>query len=133
VATDIAARGIDVDGISHVVNFDFPKHPEDYVHRIGRTGRAHTVGDALSFVTPEERGDLRTLEQFIGRGIVRKKADGFNYSAAAPSETTRPSTGRPKQAGPERQGHSRQSGPSNRPHHARHSNQERSAAGRWRR
>ena len=51
VATDIAARGIDVDGISHVVNFDFPMHPEDYVHRIGRTGRAQAIGDAISFVT----------------------------------------------------------------------------------
>jgi ATP-dependent RNA helicase RhlE len=85
VATDIAARGIDVDGISHVVNYDFPMHPEDYVHRIGRTGRAHAVGDAISFVTPEDHGELRSLERFIGRGIVRKKAEGFNYSAAAPA------------------------------------------------
>jgi ATP-dependent RNA helicase RhlE len=85
VATDIAARGIDVDGISHVVNYDFPMHPEDYVHRIGRTGRAHAVGDAISFVTPEDHGDLRALERFIGRGIVRKKAEGFNYSASAPA------------------------------------------------
>jgi ATP-dependent RNA helicase RhlE len=83
VATDIAARGIDVDDISHVVNFDFPMQPEDYVHRIGRTGRAHAVGDAISFVTPEDLGDLRSLERFIGRGIVRKKADGFNYASAA--------------------------------------------------
>jgi len=82
VATDIAARGIDVDGISHVVNYDFPMHPEDYVHRIGRTGRAHAVGDAISFVTPEDHGELRALERFIGRGIVRKKAEGFNYSTA---------------------------------------------------
>ena len=81
VATDIAARGIDVDGISHVVNYDFPMHSEDYVHRIGRTGRAHAVGDAISFVTPEDHGELRALERFIGRGIVRKKAEGFNYSA----------------------------------------------------
>ena len=80
VATDIAARGIDVDGISHVVNYDFPMHPEDYVHRIGRTGRAHAVGDAISFVTPEDHGELRALERFIGRGLVRKKAEGFNYS-----------------------------------------------------
>ena len=80
VATDIAARGIDVDGISHVVNFDFPMHSEDYVHRIGRTGRAHAVGDAISFVTPEDYGELRALERFIGRGIVRKKAEGFNYN-----------------------------------------------------
>ena len=85
VATDIAARGIDVDGISHVVNYDFPLHPEDYVHRIGRTGRAHAVGDAISFVSPDEQGPLRSLERFIGRGIVRKRAEGFNYSAAAPA------------------------------------------------
>ena len=81
VATDIAARGIDVDGISHVVNYDFPMHSEDYVHRIGRTGRAHAVGDAISFVTPEDRDELRALERFIGRGIVRKRAEGFNIVA----------------------------------------------------
>jgi ATP-dependent RNA helicase RhlE len=84
VATDIAARGIDVDGISHVVNFDFPMHPEDYVHRIGRTGRAQQVGDAISFVAQEDHGALRSLERFIGRGIVRKKAEGFDYAAPAP-------------------------------------------------
>src|SRR5438309_6820848 len=84
VATDIAARGIDVDGISHVVNYDFPMHAEDYVHRIGRTGRAHAVGDAISFITPEDHGPLRSLERFIGRGIVRRKAEGFDYNAAAP-------------------------------------------------
>jgi ATP-dependent RNA helicase RhlE len=81
VATDIAARGIDVDGISHVVNFDFPMHPEDYVHRIGRTGRALAIGDAISFVTPEDRDALRSLERFIGRGVVRKRADDFDYHA----------------------------------------------------
>jgi len=85
VATDIAARGIDVDGISHVVNYDFPMHVEDYIHRIGRTGRANAIGDAISFVTSEDHGELRALERFIGRGIVRKKAEGFNYSAAAPA------------------------------------------------
>jgi ATP-dependent RNA helicase RhlE len=84
VATDIAARGIDVDGISHVVNYDFPMHSEDYVHRIGRTGRAHAVGDAISFITPEDQGSLRSLERFIGRGILRKRAEGFDYNAAAP-------------------------------------------------
>jgi ATP-dependent RNA helicase RhlE len=89
VATDIAARGIDVDGISHVVNYDFPMHPEDYVHRIGRTGRAHAVGDAISFVTPEDHGPLRSLERFIGRGIVRRKAEGFDYNAAAPEREER--------------------------------------------
>jgi ATP-dependent RNA helicase RhlE len=90
VATDIAARGIDVDGISHVVNFDFPMHSEDYVHRIGRTGRAHAVGDAISFVTSADHGALRTLERFIGRGVVRKVAEGFNYNAAAPARTEEP-------------------------------------------
>jgi ATP-dependent RNA helicase RhlE len=89
VATDIAARGIDVDGISHVVNYDFPMHSEDYVHRIGRTGRAHAVGDAISFVTPEDQGQLRSLERFIGRGIVRKRAEGFDYDAAAPTREER--------------------------------------------
>ncbi len=84
VATDIAARGIDVDGISHVVNYDFPMHVEDYIHRIGRTGRANQIGDAISFVTNEDNAELRALERFIGRGIVRKKAEGFNYTAAAP-------------------------------------------------
>ena len=89
VATDIAARGIDVDGISHVVNYDFPMHSEDYVHRIGRTGRAHAIGDAISFVTPEDQGPLRSLERFIGRGIVRKRAEGFDYNQAAPPRDER--------------------------------------------
>jgi ATP-dependent RNA helicase RhlE len=90
VATDIAARGIDVDGISHVVNYDFPMHAEDYVHRIGRTGRAHAVGDAISFVTPEDQAALRSLERFIGRGIVRKRAEGFDYNAEAAPREDRP-------------------------------------------
>src|SRR5438874_2708197 len=89
VATDIAARGIDVDGISHVVNYDFPMHSEDYVHRIGRTGRAHAIGDAISFITPEDQAALRSLERFIGRGIVRKKAEGFDYNQAAPPREER--------------------------------------------
>jgi len=113
VATDIAARGIDVDGISHVVNYDFPMHVEDYVHRIGRTGRAHAVGDAISFVTPEDHSELRALERFIGRGIVRKKAEGFNYSAGAPAQA--PGNDR-RSAQPSNQG---QSG-GNRPAYPRH-------------
>ena len=104
VATDIAARGIDVDGISHVVNYDFPMHPEDYVHRIGRTGRANAIGDAISFVTPEDHSDLRALERFIGRGIVRKKAEGFNYAAPTTPRTHNQATQqRPYQS---QQGHS---------------------------
>ena len=78
-----------MDGISHVVNYDFPMHSEDYVHRIGRTGRAHAVGDAISFVTPEDQGQLRSLERFIGRGIVRKRAEGFDHNAAAPTREER--------------------------------------------
>ena len=97
VATDVAARGIDVDGISHVVNYDFPMHSEDYVHRIGRTGCAHAVGDAISFITPEDQGPLRSLERFIGRGIVRKKAEGFDYNEAAPPNDERSrGAGRPQ-------------------------------------
>ena len=87
VATDIAARGIDVDGISHVVNFDFPHVVEDYVHRIGRTGRAQAIGDAVSFVSTDEMDDLRKLERFIGRGLVRKRAENFDYKASAPAVT----------------------------------------------
>ncbi len=80
VATDVAARGIDVEDITQVVNFDFPANPEDYVHRIGRTGRAQANGDALSFVTPEDRNQLSNLESFIGKSLVRKKALGFDYN-----------------------------------------------------
>jgi ATP-dependent RNA helicase RhlE len=64
-------------------------HSEDYVHRIGRTGRAHAIGDAISFITPEDHGPLRSLERFIGRGIVRKKAEGFDYNAPAPPRDER--------------------------------------------
>src|SRR5271154_2534684 len=109
VATDIAARGIDVDGISHVVNYDFPMHAEDYVHRIGRTGRAHAVGDAISFVTHEDQGELRALERFIGRGLVRKKAEGFNYAAVVPhvvEERPRHQQQRGQSRGPQRPQHS---------------------------
>ncbi len=82
IATDIAARGIDVDGISHVINFDFPPQPEDYVHRIGRTGRNQAIGDAISFVTHDDADSLKKLERFLGRGITRKKLEG--YIPAAP-------------------------------------------------
>ena len=82
VATDIAARGIDVEAISHVINFDFPMHPEDYVHRIGRTGRAAAEGDAISFVTPDDEASVRDLEKMIGRKVARKKVAGFDYSEA---------------------------------------------------
>lgn len=81
VATDIAARGIDVEGITHVVNFDFPPHPEDYVHRIGRTGRAQANGVAINFITEDDRVALRTLERFIRRSIPRKTPNGFKLKS----------------------------------------------------
>ena len=79
VATDIAARGLDVEGVTHVINYDVPQHPEDYVHRIGRTGRAQKVGDAFTLVTIEEFDYLRAIERFIGQKIPRLKLDNFNY------------------------------------------------------
>ena len=77
IATDIAARGIDVDGISHVVNFDLPSVPEDYVHRIGRTARAGKSGDAISLLAPEERAQLAAIERLIGKPIRREHIAGF--------------------------------------------------------
>ncbi len=93
IATDIAARGIDVDGISHVINFDFPPQPEDYVHRIGRTGRDQAIGDAISFVTHDDADSLKKLERFLGRGITRKKLEGYVAVACAPG-ALRPRIGR---------------------------------------
>jgi ATP-dependent RNA helicase RhlE len=80
VATDIAARGIDVDALSHVVNFDVPASPEDYVHRVGRTARADAKGDAFMFVSPEEETDVRGIERAIGRRLPRITLPGFDYS-----------------------------------------------------
>jgi ATP-dependent RNA helicase RhlE len=85
VATDIVARGIDIDGLTHVVNYDFPVNPEDYVHRIGRTGRAQSNGDAISFVPPHDLNLLDILELFIGRRLPRKHVKGFNYHAPVPA------------------------------------------------
>jgi ATP-dependent RNA helicase RhlE len=81
VATDIAARGIDVSGLSHVVNFDVPAAADDYIHRVGRTARAAAVGDALTLVAPAEEGDLRSIERAVGRRIARVTLPHFDYSA----------------------------------------------------
>jgi len=83
VATDIAARGLDIAGVSHVVNYDVPENAEDYVHRIGRTGRAQTTGDAYTLVTEEDVRDARSIERFIGASIERKKLEGFPYIYSA--------------------------------------------------
>ena len=80
VATDVAARGLDIAGVSHVINFDVPENPEDYVHRIGRTGRAQNTGDAFTLVTEETWRDARSIERFIGMTIEWKKVEGFNYT-----------------------------------------------------
>jgi ATP-dependent RNA helicase RhlE len=79
VATDIAARGIDVEALGSVVNFDVPHQPEDYIHRVGRTARAELSGDAFSFVSPEEEKDFRAIEKHIGRSLPRQKVTGFDY------------------------------------------------------
>lgn len=79
VATDIAQRGLDISGITHVINFDVPQHPEDYVHRIGRTGRAASTGDAYTLMSAAEIGLVRTIEHTLGQEIPRVSVPGFDF------------------------------------------------------
>jgi ATP-dependent RNA helicase RhlE len=81
VATDIAARGIDVEALGHVVNFDVPHVVEDYIHRVGRTARAEATGDAFTFVSPEEESLVRDIERALGRRVDRVLAENFDYNA----------------------------------------------------
>lgn len=81
VATDIAARGIDVEALGHVVNFDVPRAPDDYIHRVGRTARAEATGHAFTFVAPDEEGDLRAIEHVIGKRLPRITVPDFDYKA----------------------------------------------------
>jgi ATP-dependent RNA helicase RhlE len=81
VATDIVARGIDVEALEHVVNFDVPNVPDDYIHRVGRTARADAIGDAYTLVSPEEETEMRAIERAVGRRIERRTVAGFDYSA----------------------------------------------------
>ena len=81
VATDIVARGIDVEQLEHVVNFDVPHIPEDYIHRVGRTARADATGDAFTFVSPEEESDLSAIERSIGKRLPRVVVSGFDYAS----------------------------------------------------
>ena len=81
MATDIAARGIDVEALGHVVNFDVPNVPEDYIHRVGRTARAEATGDAFTMVSPEEEGELRGIERAIGKRLPRVILPDFDYKA----------------------------------------------------
>lgn len=85
VATDIAARGIDVEALSHVVNFDVPHVAEDYIHRVGRTARAEATGEAFTFISPEEEGDFRAIEKAIGKRVPRRTASDFD-AGAVPAE-----------------------------------------------
>jgi ATP-dependent RNA helicase RhlE len=80
VATDIAARGIDIDALSHVINFDVPNMSEDYIHRVGRTARAEAVGDALTLVSPDEETELRGIERAVGAKFARVRLEGFDYA-----------------------------------------------------
>src|SRR5438132_1582834 len=102
VATDLAARGLDIEQLPHVVNFDLPNVPEDYVHRIGRTGRAGASGEAISLVSPDEMGYLRDIERLIRRSIPRTVVAGFEAGSrgvAEPADRDRPSP-RPPRANP---------------------------------
>jgi ATP-dependent RNA helicase RhlE len=123
VATDIAARGIDVAGISHVINYDVPATPEDYVHRIGRTGRAQAVGDAFTLTTPEEESEVRAIERFIGQSVPRQKLDAFDYAPftlrpARPDQPGAGGRGRSSRGGGYRGGHG--GGRSHGPQHGGH-------------
>jgi ATP-dependent RNA helicase RhlE len=109
VATDIAARGIDVAGVSHVINYDIPQHPEDYVHRIGRTGRAQRSGDAFTLVATDEIKKLAAIERFVGQKIERLQLEGTNVPkhGAEAMAARRPKSeprmdGRPAFRGPKR-------------------------------
>jgi len=101
VATDIAARGIDIDALPYVINYELPNVPEDYVHRIGRTGRAGMVGEAISLVCHDERAQLKDIEKLIKRNLERVVIEGFEQSAVAKPRPPQPPRG-PRQAQPGR-------------------------------
>ncbi len=123
VATDIAARGLDVDTISHVINYDIPNSADDYIHRIGRTGRAERSGDALTLVTADDSSTIRAIEHALGKKIAVRRIDDFDYgmptAAASGSRGGRSSAGptsfRSKGPGPSRPGRARRR--SNAPQH----------------
>jgi ATP-dependent RNA helicase RhlE len=99
VATDIAARGIDVQGISHVVNYDVPMQPEDYVHRIGRTGRAQAIGQAYTLATPLDSPMIQRIEGVLKQKIQRRKLEGLDYNAPAPPRPETKPVSRPAESG----------------------------------
>ena len=95
VATDIAARGIDVVALGHVVNFDVPAASEDYIHRVGRTGRAELTGEAFTFVAPEDEPALRAIERAVGKPLPRVMLTDFDYRQAPDAQAMRPAAHRP--------------------------------------
>ena len=107
IATDVAARGIDVLGISHVINYDVPAVPTDYVHRVGRTARAEAQGEALTLIAPEEENDFRGIEQILGRSVPRITFPDFNYRFEPPPRTRGGGRG---PSGPRRYGSRRERG-----------------------
>ncbi len=109
VATDIASRGIDVKALGHVVNFDVPRTPDDYIHRVGRTGRAEATGDAFTFVSPQEEKELRDIERAVGKRLPRVTVPDFEYQSAdvgkrvaGKSVTSKPATAAHSRAVPSR-------------------------------
>jgi ATP-dependent RNA helicase RhlE len=104
VATDIAARGIDVEALGHVVNFDVPAVPEDYIHRIGRTGRAELTGDAFTFVAPDEESDLKAIERAVKSSLPRVTLPDFDYTSRAHGKLEIPLAQRLAQHRAQRQG-----------------------------
>lgn len=103
VATDVAARGIDIDGVTHVVNYDMPREPESYVHRIGRTGRAGAAGIAISFCMSDERDELRAIESLIGKKIPIENPEA-KFDANEPTTKKQNGSRRPNRGGPGRRG-----------------------------
>ena len=95
VATDIAARGLDISNVSHVINYDVPQHPEDYIHRIGRTGRAEATGDAFTIMTAEDAAHVFSIERFISQKIPHVKLEGFNYQYTTVFDAAKSGGGHP--------------------------------------
>jgi len=102
VATDIAARGLDITHVTHVINYRVPENPEDYVHRIGRTGRAQQEGDAFTILTADELENVHAVEHFIGQKIERRKLEGFDYNYTALLDDSPGPALRKRRSGPKR-------------------------------
>ncbi len=99
VATDVASRGLDIEGISHVINYDVPRSPDDYIHRSGCTARAQATGEAFTFVAPEEERDMKAIEQAVGRPLPRVRLPDFDYGAAGDHAQAHHAGGHARHAG----------------------------------